>query len=65
MPDDVTAPAKMITKLSKLELRKNDNPEDLDDVIMTIENQYRCQIDEKKRKAFVVKATGKYYAGVI
>ena len=44
---------------------KNDDAEDLEDDIVTIKNEYRCDIEKKARKAFVVKAAGKYYADVI
>ena len=64
-PDGVMALAKVTTKLSKLKMGKNDDPEDLEDDIAAMENEYHCQIDEKTRKAFVVKAAGKYYADVI
>ena len=43
--DDVVALAKMITKLSKLKMGKNDNPEDIEDDIAAIENDYRCVIE--------------------
>ena len=52
----MTALANMTTKLPKLKLRKNDDPEDL---------EYLCQIDKKTRKAFLVTAAGEYYADVI
>ena len=65
MVDNVTALADMTTKLSKLKLGKNESPEDLEDDIAAIENEYRCDIDKKARKACVVKAAGKYYADVI
>ena len=55
----------MTTKLTKLKLGKNYNPEDLEEDIAPIKNDYRCQIDKKIRKALVVKAAGKYYANVI
>ena len=32
---------------------------------MAVKNEYHCDIDGKTRKAFVVKAAGKYYADVI
>ena len=57
--------SKMTVKLSKLKLGKNDNPKDPNNDIAAIENQYRCQIDEKTQKALVVKAAGKYYADII
>ena len=61
----MTALADMTRKLLKLQLGKNQNPEELDDDIAAIENEYRCEIDEKTRKAFVVKAAGKHYAQCI
>ena len=64
-PDDMTALAYMTTKLSKLQLGKNQNPEELVDDITAIENEYRCEIDEKTRNAFMVKAVGKHYAQCI
>lgn len=64
-PDDVTALAEMTTKLSKLKLKKGQDPEELEDEIAAIENEYRCTIDESTRKAFVVKAGGALYADVI
>lgn len=64
-PDDVTALAEMTTKLSKLKLSKKQDPEDLEDAIAAIENEYRCTIDEKTRRAFVVKAGGTFYSDVI
>ena len=62
--DDVMALAEMTTKLSKLKMGKNRDPEDLEDDIAAIQNEYCCDIDEKIRKAFAVKATGKYYADI-
>ena len=39
-PDDVTALAEMTTKLSNLKLSKKQDPEDLEDAIAAIENEY-------------------------
>ena len=64
-PDDVTALAEMTTKLSKLKLTKGQDPEELEDEIAVIENEYRYTIDESTRKVFVVKAGSKHYANVI
>ena len=63
--DNVTALAEMTTKLSKLKMEKNDDPEDLKDDIAEIKNEYRCEIDKKIRMAFVVNSAGKHYADVI
>ena len=64
-PDNVTSLADMTMTFFKLKLRKNDDPEDLEDDIAATKNEYCCQIDEKERKAFMVEAAEKYYADVI
>ena len=64
-PDNMTALVEMTMKPSKLKMGKNDDPGDLKDDIASRENEYRCKIDEKTRKEFLVKAAGKYYADII
>ena len=63
--DDVTALSKIITKLSKLKLKKKDNPEELEDDITAIKSEYRSLINKKTKHDFVVKAAGKNYADII
>ena len=57
--------AEMTMKLSKLNLSKGQDPEELEDEIAAIENEYRCTIDESTQHAFVVKAGGAHYADTI
>ena len=42
-PDDVTAIEEVTPKLSKLKLAKGQDPEELEDEIVAIENEYRCK----------------------
>ena len=64
-PDDTLAIAEMATKLSKLKLKKEDHPEDLQDNTSAIEAQYGCNVDAQQMIATVVRAAGKHYSGVI
>ena len=45
-PDDVTALAETTRKLLKLGSAKGQDPEELEDEIVAIENEYRCTINE-------------------
>ena len=65
MPDDVLVLDEMTTKLSKFELVKRQDPEELENEIVGIENEYWCTINGSIRNAFVVKTGGKQYADVI
>ena len=52
-------------KLSKLKLKKEDDPEDLEDNIAASEAQYGCAVDAQQMIATVVRAASKHYSGVI
>ena len=57
--------AEMTTKLSKLKLKKEDDPEDLEDNIAAIEAQFGCTVDEQQMIATILSAAGNHYTEVI
>ena len=63
--DDTLAIAETTTKLSKLKLKKEDDPEDLEDNIAVIEAQLGCTLNEQQTITTIVRAAGKHYTGVI
>ena len=64
-PEDVTALSEMTMTLSKLKLPKRWDPEELEEEIVAIENEYRCTINKSTRKSSVVKVGGAHYTDII
>ena len=64
-PSDTIAVAEQSSKLMKLKLKKDEDPEDLGDKIAALESEYASTIDEKQKIAAVVNASGQHYSDVI
>ena len=58
---DTIASAEQIEKLMKLKLKKKQDPEYLESKIASLETSYGCQIEEKLKIEYIVKAGGKQY----
>ena len=64
-PSDTIAVAEQMSKLMKLKLNKDKNPDDLGDELAEIETMYRSKLGDKEKVAAVVQAAGHLYADTI